>query len=382
MKLLKHQKDYLENRNLDKDLLAHEGGTGKTIIAVEWLKIRDTSNALVLCPKRIKLKWKEALGGLQATIMSSEEFKKQGFNNPTAIIVDEADEWASPLFIPKLRSQRTDKLYNLVKNNPDTPILLLTATPIRSTPNNLHTLLCFLSIYIPYKDWRNKFFTLENRPYLPRPAWLLKENWRTLIRPVLEKYAHIVLLKDCVDKELPAVRTEIINLKNTFSPIKNEEWSPMRCFVEEHKAEQIGKVVKIKEISKEYRKVVVIAHYREQCLELFENLKKERETFLVYGGIKNQEEIIKQAQESSECYLIIQASLSAGYDLDTFSCSIFASMSYKFVDWKQQTYRMRRIHNLHPVIYYYLLGGRRDKQIYDTVMLGKDFSPEYYYDVA
>ena len=162
--------------------------------------------------------------------------------------------------------------------------------------------------------------------------------------------------------------------------VATEEWEPMRAFVEEHRYEQTDKLSAIKEIGGEYRKVVVIAHYREQCESLAKELSKERETFVMYGGVKDQESVIQKAQASDECYFVIQASLSAGYDLDTFSCVVFASMSYKFVDYQQQKYRVRRIHNLHPVIYHYLIAGRRDKQIYDTVMLGKDFSPEYYFD--
>lgn len=382
MKFLTHQKKYLAERNRDKDLLAHEGGTGKTIIAVGWLASRDTSNALILCPKRVVKKWQVALKyppiPVSAHVLSREQFKKDGFSNPSAIIVDEADEWASPLFIPKLRSQRTEALYDLIKENPDVPVLLLTATPIRSTPWNLHTLLCFMGVYIPKDKWQERFFSLERRPFLPRPAYFPKPDWRTDIRSVLEKYAHIVLMRDCVD-ELPPVREEIVKV-DTPAFVSSEEWEPMKAFVEEHRNEQTEKLATIKEIGRNFRKVVVVAHYREQCESLAKELGKERETFMMHGGVKDQEAVIQEAQASDECYFVIQASLSAGYDLDTFSCVVFASMSYKFVDYQQQKYRVRRIHNLHPVIYYYLIGGRRDKQIHDTVMLGKDFSPEYYFD--
>ena len=94
MELFRHQKEYLQNRNRDKDLLAHEGGTGKTIIGVEWLRTRDTTNALVICPKRVVQKWKDALGDVLSHVLSREDFKKSDFLKPTALIVDEADEWA------------------------------------------------------------------------------------------------------------------------------------------------------------------------------------------------------------------------------------------------------------------------------------------------
>lgn len=376
IKLFKHQHDYLTNRNHDRDLLAHEGGTGKTVIAVEWLRSRNHSRALVLCPMRVKEKWRAELGDVTATIMHDRQFVRDGFDSPTAIIVDEADEWASPLFVAKDRSQRTEALYHLIRQNPNAPVLLLTATPIRSTPWNLHTLLCFMGVYIPKDKWRDRFFTLERRPFLPRPAYFATPTWRTDIRSTLEKYAHIVLMRDCVS-DLPPVTERVVTVRSApFTPMN--EWEPARAFVEEHQHEQKAKLPTIKEIGREYRKVVVVAHYREQCETLAKELGKERQTFLMMGGIKNQEAVIRQAQESDECYFVIQASLSAGYDLDTFSCVVFASMSYRFVDYEQQKFRVRRIKNLHPVIYHYLIGGRRDKAVYDTVMLGKDFSPAYY----
>ena len=361
-------------------LLAWEGGVGKSVAACLWLQKMDMSNALILCPKRIEKKWGDELKkwGASAHVLSREQFKKVGFSKPSAIVVDEADEWASPLFIPKLRSQRTEALYNLIKENPHVPVLLLTATPIRSTPWNLHTLLCFVGVYIPKDKWQERFFSLERRPFLPRPAYFPRSDWRTDIREVLEKHAHIVLMRDCVD-ELPPVTEEIVKVE-TPPFISSEEWEPMKAFVEEHRHEQTNKLSTIKEIGGEYRKVVVVANYREQCETLAKELGKERETFMMHGGVKDQESVIQAAQASDECYFVIQASLSAGYDLDTFSCVVFASMSYKFVDYQQQKYRVRRVHNLHPVIYYYLIGGKRDKQIHDTVMLGKDFSPEYYFD--
>jgi superfamily II DNA/RNA helicase len=121
--------------------------------------------------------------------------------------------------------------------------------------------------------------------------------------------------------------------------------------------------------------VLVVAHYVEQVESLAKALAKDRQVFMVHGGVKNQESLLKEANDSDECYLVIQASLGAGFDADSFSCVIFASMSYRARDFVQMKYRVRRIHNLHPVEYYYLIGGRCDKGVYKTIMLGRDFIP-------
>lgn len=378
MKPLKHQEKFLKDYT-GRRLLVHEAGTGKTVCACLWLKDGRDDHALVVCPKRVVEKWKSELKkwGTKATVVSKEDFKKMAIQKWSAIVIDEADEFASPLFA-KGRSQRTAKMYELIRANKGTPTLLLTATPIRSNLWNLHTLLVFCGIYIDWKKWRDHFFVLERRPYLPRPAWLPKSNWRKLIRPVLEKYSDIVLMKDCVG-ELPPITIEKIVIDNGKYE-SQEEWEPTKAFFEENRWEQQDKHKHILAIGKEYRKVLVVVYYREQLEALKKELSKDRETFMIMGGVKDQEDIIRQAQESDECYFIVQASLGAGFDADTFSCVVFASQSYAVRDFVQMKARVRRIHNLHPVYYYHLLGGRCDKAILKNIELGKDFVPSEYYE--
>lgn len=375
MKLLAHQIKFAKGYK-NNDLLVHEGGSGKTICACVWLHDNRDSNALVICPKKVVKKWKNTLKDwdTKATVLSKEEFKKCPLQEWSARVVDEADEFASPLFVAKKRSQLSTRMYEQVQKYPKTPTLLLTATPIRSNPWNLHTLLCYIGIYIDWKKWRGEFFELQYLPYLPRPAYMPKANWRKQMRPLLEKYSDIVLLKDCVD--LPPVEEEKI-LVTTPKFIKQPD---SKVFFDEHRWEQQNKVPHILEFGKEYRKVLVVAYYREQIEELEKELSKDRETFAIHGGIKYQEDVIKQAQDSDECYFIVQASIGAGFDANQFSLIVFASMSYAVRDFVQMKFRVRRIHDLHPVKYAYLIGGRCDKAVLANVELGKDFTPSEWVD--
>ena len=68
--------------------------------------------------------------GMNAKELAKEEFKRLDIQNPTAIVVDEAHYFGSPLFLRK-RSQLSEKLYKLLKQYPNCDVLLLTATPIR-----------------------------------------------------------------------------------------------------------------------------------------------------------------------------------------------------------------------------------------------------------
>lgn len=382
MQLLPHQIKYARGYP-DKAILAHEGGTGKTVCASVWLHDGRDSNALVICTKRIVKKWQDSLKiwDTKATVWSKEQFKKEPHYKWSAIVVDEADEFASPLF-NKSRSQSSEKLYNQIKGH-DCPILLLTATPIRSNPWNLHSLLTFIGQYKDWKKWREHFFELKypgqyGYNFLKRPAYFPKDDWRSKMRPLLEKYTDIVLLKDCVEY-LPPVTEKVIAVKN--DPYKSQELTPTARFVDIHRHEQVNKPKEILEIAKDYRKVLVVAHYVEQVEELAKNLSKDRETIMVHGGVLDQEGLLRKAnEECDECFLVVQASLGVGFDANSFSCVIFASMSYKARDWVQMKFRVRRVHDLHPVSFYYLLAGRADKNVYKVIQEGKDFLPSEWKD--
>lgn len=372
MNLLPHQVKFARGYK-DKHILAHEGGTGKTVCGCVWLHDGRDKDALVICPKRVVDKWKVALKTWQtkATVVSKEQYKKLSPRKWSAIIVDEADEFASPLFV-KGRSQLSTSLYEQVKTYPDVPILLLTGTPVRSNPWNLHTLLCYIGVYHEWKKWRSEFFTLEYRPFMTRPAYFPRHDWRSRIRPIIEKYADIVLFKDCVGYLPPITEKTLVVPSSHF---ESKEIEPKARFIDEHKHEQENKLKAILDIAKDYRKILVVAYYVEQVEELNKQLSKDRQTYMVHGSVKNQEAILKEANTVDDCFLIVQASLGAGFDADTFSCVVFASMSYAVRDYVQMKWRVRRIHNLHPVIYYSLIGGDADKAILTNVQLGKDFVP-------
>jgi hypothetical protein len=361
----------------DHAIWCAETGAGKTHAAKLWLQQGTRShNAVIIVPKQLRSDWRD--DAPYATVYSFEDFvKADPPSNPTAIVVDEADAMASPLFVAKARSKRTEKLYNYVMSNPNVHVLLLTATPVRSTPWNMHTLLVLAKIKSPdtWKKYRDAYFHLEHKPYLPRPAWLPKPGWQKMMQELINKYTHTALMADMV--ELPPETHEIIKLKAPNYE-QNEEWEPMAQFVADHRLEQLSKGKEIKNISKGYRKVVVVAHYREHIDALQKELSREREVFVLDGRTRDAQAVVASAEASPECYFIIQASVGAGFELPSFAVMIFASMSYSVRNFVQLCGRIKRINALKPVHYYYLLGGRCDKMIYANIKKGKDFVPSHY----
>lgn len=376
MSLYEWQKKALEQPN-NNAIWCAETGTGKTHAAKLWLKQCDRSdNAVVIVPKQIRSDWKD--DAPCATVYSFEDFlKADPPDNPTSIVVDEADGMASPLFVAKLRSKRTEKLYNYIMTNPHTHILLLTATPVRSTPWNMHTLLVLARLEQPdkWKEYRDLYFELQYKPFLPRPAYFAVVGWQKMMQKLIDKYTHTVLMSDIVD--LPPETHEVIRLKSPNYEV-NEEWEPMAQFVADHRLEQLQKGKEIKRISKGYRKVVVVAHYREQIDQLRKELSKEREVFVLDGRTGDSQKVVENAEESPECYFLVQASVGAGFELPSFAVMIFASQGYGVRNYIQMIGRIKRIKTLKPTFFYYLFGGRCDSMIYKSIKAGEDFVPSAY----
>lgn len=372
MKLRPHQQRFIE-QNPDKALLVWEMRTGKSLPAKLWSEHESRNkNSLIICMKSNKKTWVELCP--HATVLSKEEFKKYGFKNPSSVVVDEAHFFASPLFITKKRSQLSEALYKLVRENPELPVLLLTATPLTNDPASLHTLLTYIGKYIDWKKYRNVFYSLEKRPYLPYPAWMPKKNWRKEANKILEKYADIVSLKDCVN-ELPAVIEEIIHIKSTPKKYKiDEEYH----WTKDHLHEQTFKIDTLKELANGHRKIILVCYYTEQIDDLKDKLKELKPVYVLDGRTKDQEQIISDAQNDSDCFFIVQSKIGMGWDGYMFDAMVFVSMAHRVIDHTQMKGRLTSVDYPKPNIFYYINAGKWDDRIYESVSNGEDFNIHNY----
>ena len=306
-------------------------------------------------------------------------------SNPSAIVVDECDMFASPLFVASKRSKCSEKLFNYIKANPETHVLLCSATVIRSSPWNFHTLLTYVGRYVDWKIYRERYFSLEHKPYLPRPAWLPRMGWQKMMQPLINTNCVTALMVDILpDDKKPIEEHKIIKLKEPNYE-KNTEWTAQASFVADHRMEQDKKHLEIERIAKGYKKVVIVAHYREQIDDLTKRLSTGRECFVLHGGVKNHEEIKQAAKDSTECYVIIQNALGVGInELADFPAMIFASQGYSARNYTQMIGRIARSDDLLKrkgpkyLKYYYLQAGRCDRMVYSSVRKGEDFIPSRY----
>lgn len=378
MRLYEHQRRFVD-RNPNRALLLWEVGTGKSLAAIEWLKRRADKKALIVCPKAIVAKWKKDLAshGIDADVATSDGVKKIDMAPYRALVIDEAHQFASPLFAAG-RSQRATKIYNFVKNTRDAHVLLLTATPIRSSPWNCHTLACYLGIFWDIRKFRDKFYYLTDM--FGRMHWEPRKDWRKLIRPCIESIADIVLMSECADVPVQEHEVRTIPWTKAHADLLAAEYlEPAKEWHLRHRIEQgADKFNELKKILDGHRKIVVVCFYLAQIADYAERIGTDRQVFTLTGSTPDQGEVIREAQAADDCVFIVQAGLGAGFDLDTFSVMVFASMSFSYVHYTQMCGRIRRIHNLHANKYIYLLAGKADEAVYKTIMSGKDFDPIEY----
>lgn len=369
--LMPHQQRFVD-QNPRKALLNWEMRVGKTLPGCYWVDHPcRNENAYIVTPKSNKKDWSDM--GTSAKVYSKEEFKKiaHTIKKPTAILIDEAHYFGSGLFV-KGRSQLATALYELIQENPECDVLLLTATAIRNDAWSLHTLLCYIGQYYDWKAWRTEFFALKKLPFLRFPAWIPRPTWKMDIRKYLERHADIVALRDIKD-DLPPPKVEIVKIKH---PKYVEPTDEVVTWVHEHRYEQTGKAEYIKSLG--FKKVLIVVKYTDQINYLAKELADEKPVFILDGHTKDREETKRLAQEADECYFIVQSSMGFGFDGWMFGAMVFASASHSIVDHTQMVGRLTHAIHYNAFNYIYLIGGKWDQRIYDTLESGKNFNPHYY----
>ncbi len=377
--LYKHQQRFLD-KNPDRALLLWETQTGKTPAACEWIKKRSHLRALVICPKAIVEKWERDLvtWDAKATVVSMSQIHKVDMSKYDVLVLDEAQHFASPVFT-RSRSLRTEAIYNYVKARPDAHVLLLSATPIRSTPWNAHTLGTFIGQYWDWRKFRAEFFVFTDK--FGKWHWEPKSDWRVRIRPYIEKISDIVLLRDCVD--VPTQHETVIQIpwtKQDEEYLSREYADASKEWHNRHRAEQGRKKFdKVMELLDGYRKALVVCHYTQQIDNYVAWIGNDRQVYVLDGRTRDQDATIEAAKAADDCVFIVQASMGAGFSASEFSCVIFASMSFRFVDMIQMLGRVKVITDLHENNIYYLIGGKCDYAVYSQVKKGLDYHPPAYY---
>lgn len=414
MKLFKHQQDIID-ADPKKCGLFLGTGSGKTITALMLAE----GKTLVVTTKTVRddKTWERNLEKLdkhkvtKLTVVSKEEMRRDAHMMPyfDTEIYDESHTvtGVSPQVVyknkvprPKM-SQVFEAIWGHIKAQKPKRLYLLTATPIRNP------MAVLAHAWLLGKDW--DFLKFRETFYFKLPIHG-REIWSPKVTTVLkERLGKAVQgvgftgrLCDFID--VPDQTHKVINVpltkeqEHALASIPLEYPDPIVQIGKKHQIEQgvlkgdqfnlsqkfkTGKLEAIEDLHAEFNKVLVFAKYTEQ-IELIADhfLGLKVPVYTLTGATKDRLTLMEQAEKSTNCIVIAQSSVSAGYELPSFRCTIYASESYSHVDNVQSIGRTLRINNPQKNLYVYLLSGEIDKAIRRSLENKQDFSEAVYSKTA
>lgn len=416
MELYAHQKTIID-ADPKKCGIFYGTGSGKSLVALSLAQGRT----LVICPKTLRddRTWERNLEKLakhlELTVVSKEEFKKLSSGGLIldwyeTVIIDEAHtisgvtptiRWKNKKPEPKC-SQLYEACHDFLQANPPERLYLLTATPTRN-PMAVYALGKLLGKAWDFYEFRSIYYVPVKMNF--REIWMQKKDAETQERlgKCVRGLGYTGKLDDWMDVPPQTHRTVHIPLSTMqvekLKELPTEFPDPLVLVGKKHQVEQgvlkgdefnksqtfpTGKIEAIKDLWEEFPRILIFAKYTEQIRMLQEELfaidgyGDINNVFILDGQTKDRGEVIEQANKAKRCVVIAQSSVSAGYELPSFRCTVFASESYSYVDHAQAIGRTLRANNLQKNLYVYLVSGEIDKAVRKAIDLKGDFNEAIY----
>ena len=418
MKLYAHQQKIIDDDPLKCGIFLGTGG-GKTLTALMLAR----GDVLVICPKTIRDAriWENQLQKLEGKsdvklrslkVISKEDLKKLNITlgKFTTVIVDECHtvfgvtpqtKQKNYIKYPK-SSQVFDTLQVYLFAWPPQRLYFCSATPV-SKPMHLWALATLLGKNWDWFAFRQKYyFEMQRGVFIPRKSKELKDKMAELTKHFgytgqlsdwfdVPEQTHEVIHFGLTPKQEKAVRdieameadplvrrAKIRTIENGVLYSKRIERVTERVenlvdSVDIFPSEKIDYIV---ERAEEFPKMLIFAAYTAQINEISSKLTKEGyKVVTLTGKTKDRGNLLASAEKASSCIVIAQSSISAGYELPSFPCVIYASKSYRYVDYEQSLGRVLRANHLKKNLYLHLVvKGDADEACHNTIMDGQDFS--------
>ena len=420
MKLYDHQKKIVDD-DPKKALIALGTGGGKTLVSLKLSRNR----ILTIVPKQQKLDatWerndREFGTNCDLTVVTKEEFRRdwETYERFDTVIVDECHymlgmlpdmKQVKGIEVPKT-SQMFDALRKYIfKHNPER-LYMVSATPAAKAMNVFALGMIFGKKWNFY-EFRNRYYIKKKMGY--RTIWIqrnsekIKEELATLIRGFgytgqlsdwfdvpqqvhIEK--HFALSDDQKKAIKEVVKTEAdpMTARTKRRSIENGVLYSDEVFAISAKEDRMKKVTKlfanekleyIVDRAQEFKKMLIFAAYTGQVHQIADRLKEEGyNVSTLTGQTKNRGDVIKNAEAADQMFVVAQSGISSGYELKSFRVMVFASKSWKVLDYTQGLGRFLRADNLNKNLYIHLItSGGVDEDCHKAILDGHDFQERIY----
>ncbi len=382
--------------------VAYGCGAGKTRTVLKLAQNKG-GTVLVVAPKTQVLDqtWEREMKTtdiqVPLTVLSKEKFKK-GAPPCDILVLDEghfalgvlpATRYRKKVEIPRT-SQIFEAVHEYVKKHKPKAIYICSATPFPQ-PMALWAAATIFGENWDYFAFRRKFYHYV--PTIGRGVWLPKRDDQTeaLLRGLAQKWFSFGRLEDFVD--VPDQVYKEIHVGMTPRQLKSIKEArlmfpePVVQIGKRHQIEQgvfgdemvdENKMNELIELAKEFPKLLIFCKYTKQVDAIAEHMRKvfkKRDILILDGRTDDRRSVMMQAEiKDRQTIFIAQSQVSTGYELPSFRCTVFASMSYSFIDFEQALGRTQRINNISKNCYVFLLAGLVDEAVLKCVRNKKDFS--------
>lgn len=413
--LYEHQKKIIKENKLKCGLFLGTGAS-KTRTAL----VMAEGPTLVVCPKqqrddetwqRENEKWQT---GKDLTVISKEDLRKNWDSLPRfeTLIVDECHNnlGVLPMYYQKKNVQylKTSQIFEATlkwvkKHNPKR-IYLLSATPVPK-PMSMWGIGTLLGQKWDSAQFRSTYYN-EIRIGGMRRVWMPKKDEATKQRlaDLVQKFGYTGGLTDFFD--VPEQTHKVVEIEPSKEQTKMmnelmfEEADPLvrrarlrtvengvlygkkietldgktDKMTNQTKIFKSHKIDYILERALEFPKLLIFANYTAQILEIEKALKAEGYEVSTLTGATKDRSFIRKVNDSPNPHIIIaQSSISSGYELPSFPCVIYASKSWRFVDYEQSLGRVLRSNHLKKNLYIHLVVKGCDYDCHKAIMSGVDF---------
>lgn len=402
----KHQQDLIAAAPL-KRVVAFGCGAGKTRTTLKLAHDRG-GKVLVVAPKTQVLDktWEREVAkiglSIDMTVISKERFKKDPtLYKANVLILDEAHCFLgvtpATRYRHKIEIPRTSQLFEAtlawIEANRPKAIYLCSATPFPA-PLALWAAGKMLGEEWDYFAFRRRFYHYV--PNIGRGVWMPRrdaeaEKELAVLAARLGTFGRLEDFFDVPDQTHKEVTVGLTVLqKKTLRELPLLYPEPLVRVGKKHQVEQgildgnhldEYKTSEIVELAKEFDKLLVFCRYTAQIDKLAATLEKETKHMILKltGATTDRRALMEAAELPREKVVVVaQSQVSTGYELPSFRCTVFASMSYSFVDYEQALGRTQRANAISKNVYVYLLGDEIDKAVLKCVQGKKDFNEALY----
>lgn len=419
MQLKPHQQ-FIVNEDRLKAPIALGVGGGKTVVALTLAK----GKTLVVMPKQQKedqtweVNAKKFDIDIDMTTISKETFRRdwKKLEKFDTLIIDESHTTLGMyphtvtrkgVKYPKT-SQLFDAVAGYIEAHQPKRMYFCSGTPIPH-PMNLYALAKLMGINWNFEQFRSRFYVERTMGY--RSIWIEKKDQKSkeLLVSLFKEQLGVFTGQlsdwfDVPDQEHQTIFLELTSeQKRAIADIRIQEADPMvarakiRCIengilytnivedlndkesrmvrgVEYFSSEKIDA---IKSLATQYDKIIIFATYTAQIEAIKTALEKDKViVYTLTGQTKERGEVLKTVEDSLRCVLIAQSSISAGWEVPSARCMIFASKGWRFVDYSQALGRNLRLNNLdiaNNTYYHLVVKGGPDYDCHKSILMGEDF---------